>query len=63
MSTEEEPEVMTYRAFKNKETLLAWQQRWRQHQDGPQLEPRPRVPGVRGFGRLVRAAPSPLRSE
>jgi hypothetical protein len=27
-----EPEVLTYEEFKNRQTLLAWRQRWRAHE-------------------------------
>jgi hypothetical protein len=32
MNEELEPEVLSYREFKNRETLLAWKQRFRAHE-------------------------------
>jgi len=35
MNEELEPEVLSYREFKNRETLLAWERRRRAHESRP----------------------------
>jgi hypothetical protein len=35
MNEELEPEVLSYREFKNRETLLAWERRRRTHESQP----------------------------
>jgi hypothetical protein len=51
MNDELEPEVLSYREFRNRETLLAWQRRWQRHESQPLPRPErhrralPRLPG------------------
>jgi hypothetical protein len=52
MSDELEPEILSYREFKNRETLLAWQERRRAFEA--------RV-GRRGIKRELAAPPAGLR--
>jgi len=52
MSDELEPEILSYREFKNRETLLAWQQRRRAFEAGA---------GRRGIKLEFAAPPAGLR--
>jgi hypothetical protein len=38
MDDDLEPEILTYREFINRQTLLAWQRRWRAHEHQPDKE-------------------------
>ena len=65
MIDELEPEILSYRAFRNRETLLAWQQRRSAFESGLRRrreDPEPVKPPQNGRpGERRRAEPGPAR--